>query len=161
MMSILLANLSLPDTYTPPVAPSFHFYELLWRLVMWTIFLMAMCLLMLLVSKARRRSRLATQTNSLRLQAVVPLSYRAKLYLVQVEEQTVAVASDAGGLRTLILLSPTFTDTLAHTTGDGPVTSGSLRGSADSEPIHSSAEVLSFQGASPANIPGAAENKAA
>jgi flagellar biogenesis protein FliO len=138
MMSILLANLSHPlsDTYTPPVATPFHFQELLWRLIMWTVFLMAICLLVLLVSKARRRFRWASQTNSLRLQAVIPLSYRAKLYFVQVEEQTVAVASDAGGLRTMILLSPVFADSLAHAATAKPATSTSSETSQGSLSVH-------------------------
>jgi flagellar biogenesis protein FliO len=164
MTSIMLANLSysLPDTYAPPVAPPFHFHDLLWRLIIWTVFLMALCLLVLLVSKARRRFRLASQTNSLRLQAVVPLSYRARLYLVQVEEQTVAVVSDAGGLRTLILLSPVFADSLAHAATAKLAASKSLETSQGSLSAHPTAEdILSSTGSLPTGLPIISEKKAA
>lgn len=164
MMSVLLANLPppIPDAYTPPVVPPFHFHDLLWRLIGWTVFLMGLCLIVLLLSKWRRRFRLVPQTDVIRLQAVVPLSHQSRMYLVQVEEQIVAVASDAGALRTMILLSPVFDDSLAQSATDKPATSRSLEASEDSHPAHTMAEDTLVSPVSlSSNLPVTSEKKAA
>jgi flagellar biogenesis protein FliO len=170
MMRLMLADLSrpLPNVYNPPIAPPFNFHDLLWRLILWTVFLIGLCLVVLLINKRWRRVRLAAQTDSLHLQVVVPLSHRANLYLVQVEEQTVAVTSDAGGLRTMILLSPVFADSLAHVTTDRPTGSESSEALEDSHPVHPAAEdasgspeVMPALWAAASNLPVKLEQKAA
>jgi hypothetical protein len=120
--TVLLADTSfrLADSYTPPHAPPLDFQGLFLRLIIWTVFLMGLCLTTWMVVKYRRRPRSLTEENTLRLQMVVPLSRMASLYFVQVEEQTVAVATDSSGLRTMILLSPLFADSLAHATSGRP-----------------------------------------
>jgi hypothetical protein len=164
MISTLLASTThpLPDTYTPPVASPVDFQSLFLRLIVWTVLLISLCLTLWLIVRHRRHPRSASKGNLLQLQAVVPLSRGACLYFVQVEEQTVAVATDSGGLRTMILLSPAFADSLAYAPTDRAAASYSWEptGSSPSTNV-STADALVSPETLPITSPRAPEKKAA
>ncbi|MDW8242221.1 MAG: hypothetical protein RMJ88_03320 [Thermogemmata sp.] len=62
---------------------------------------------MLSCRRPRHRRTLASP-EQLAVHAAIPLGATTTLYVLKVEEQTVAVATDASGLRHMILLSPDF-----------------------------------------------------
>lgn len=108
MMPALPLAVTITSDYVPPDAPAFDFHRLLLRLILWTIFLLALCLAVILLSKRRRHP--ATTTDRMQVEATVPLTRSATLYVVRIEEQTVAVLTDAAGLRGMTLLTPSFSD---------------------------------------------------
>lgn len=97
--------------YTPPAVPAAPDpINLLLRLVGLTAALLVFCIVVFIFAKRTNRiAGVATQTNGrMRHEGTLKLDRRSAVHLVWVEGQTVAVTTDASGVRSIVVLSEPF-----------------------------------------------------
>ncbi len=100
--------------YSPPQAPPPpDGAGLLARLVTITLGLLALCGVVLWCARRVAQPRALKRSPRLRRTASLPLDRRSSLHLIAADEYTIAVTTDATGLRSMVLLSETFDDVLA------------------------------------------------
>lgn len=98
-------------TYTPPAVPvAPDPGNLLLRLIGLTAALLVLCVVVLWV--ARRVNRLPGANGNgggrLKHEGTLALDRRSAVHLIQVDGQTVAVTTDASGLKSIVVLSDPF-----------------------------------------------------
>jgi hypothetical protein len=97
----LLADLA----YTPPPAPTpFDPTTLLLKLLGMTAVVLALCGLVLWLGR-RKPTPAAAANGRLVLAGSLPLDRRSAIHLLRADGRTVAVTADAGGLRSIVVLS--------------------------------------------------------
>jgi hypothetical protein len=104
--------------YTPPTAPvAPDPANLLLRLIGLTAALLAVCVVVLWL--ARRNNRLTgmkgNSAGRLRHEGTLTLDRRSAVHLILVDGQTVAVTTEATGLRSIVVLSEPFDKVLDET----------------------------------------------
>lgn len=101
--------------YTPPQAPPPpDAAGLLARLVAITLGLLILCAAVLWSARRLTQPHALKHSPRLRQTGSWALDRRSWLYLVAADEYTVAVTTDATGLRSMVLLSEPFDDVLAN-----------------------------------------------
>jgi hypothetical protein len=108
--------------YTPPAAPAPpDAAGLVFRLVGLTAALLVLCGGVLwFARRAHRPADLKGDGGRLRHEGSLVLDRRCAVHLVRVDGQTVAVTTDATGLRSIVLLSEPFEAALEAANGDAP-----------------------------------------
>lgn len=100
--------------YSPPQAPPPpDGAGLLARLVTITLGLLVLCGVVLWYARRVVQPRALQRSPRLRRTASLLLDRRSSLHLIVADEYTVAVTTDASGLRSMVLLSEPFDDVLA------------------------------------------------
>lgn len=101
-----------PPAPPPPPDP----VALVGRLVGMTAVLLALCGLVAWLARRANRGGLAKGSDNGRMGLVgsLPLGGRSAVHLIRVDGQTVAVTTDATGLRSLVVLSEPFGAALAE-----------------------------------------------
>jgi hypothetical protein len=112
--SVALAGPPAGLEYSPPQAPPPpDAAGLLARLVTITLGLLALCGVVLWYARRVAQPQALKRSPRLRRTASLPLDRRSSLHLIAADEYTVAVTTDATGLRSMVLLSEPFDDVLA------------------------------------------------